>query len=467
MTRFLLINPPSPERLGGPLVGLQYVASALLAHGCEVRVIDAAAKAFSPQSGWILAEAERFSPEMVGFVLYTRWVWHAYRLVEQFRGRFPMLIAGGPHATACPEEVLRRGFDVAVLGEAEQAVTQLADQRSSAGVLQNIPGIQYRDAAGHMCGNGSATHIKDLDSLAFPHRSRHLFQSEWYGYPEWPPISNGLVSSRGCPARCTFCANYATGRKFRFRSARNVAAEMTESWSLSGTDFFPFWDDALTANPERLMKLCAVLERGLPFAPQWSAMTRVTMVQPPLLAAMKRAGLVQLNFGVESGDDETLQSIRKGIRTEHVIRALGMAQDAGLRTSCNFMFGFPGETPAALERTLRFMERIAPLVHFFSPSGILIPMPATPVYEQNHERFGFTDWWLKEEYSHYPARPESLSFEEFSRSSACDPALELDFFRYTEETRTMIRACLEFKAAHNLRRIQEGRPAPGTVESHL
>jgi len=215
------------------------------------------------------------------------------------------------------------------------------------------------------------------------------------------------------------------------------------------------------------MQLCAMIERNLPFAPRWSATTRVTMVRPRLLAAMKRAGLVHLNFGVESGDDATLQSIGKEIRREHVIRALEMAQNAGLRASCNFMFGFPGETPRALERTLRFMEQIAPLVDFFSPSGVLIPMPATPVYEQNHERFGFTEWWLKEEYSHFQKCPESLSFGEFSRSYACDPALELNFFRYTEETRTMILACLEFKARHNLRRMHGGQADPRAIESPL
>jgi hypothetical protein len=123
------------------------------------------------------------------------------------------------------------------------------------------------------------------------------------------------------------------------------------------------------------------------------------------------------------------------------------------------MFGFPEESVAAIERTLRFMERIAPLVDCFSPAGVLIPMPATPVYEANHERYGFTEWWLKEECSRPPESAPPASYEEFCRSSAADPALDLDFFRYSEEQRAAIRACLEFKASHNLRRIgQEGLP---------
>jgi anaerobic magnesium-protoporphyrin IX monomethyl ester cyclase len=446
MARILLINPPSPERLGGPLVGLQYVASSLLARGFEVRVIDAAGRAFSPEPGWILSEAESFSPDVVGFALYTRWVRLAYQIVELFRGRFPLLIAGGPHATACPEEVLRFGFDVAVVGEAEQALTA---------VLDRVKGTGGKDIR----GGALAARVQNLDSVAFPHRSRHLFNPGWYGMTEWPAISDGIVSSRGCPARCTFCANHVTGREFRFRSVENVLREIAESHSLTGATFFPFWDDAINADPERLIGLCGAMERDLSFSVRWSATARVTEAQPPLLAAMKRAGCLQITFGVESGDDQTLRRIRKGIRKRNVTRALEAAKEAGLRTACNFMFGFPEESVAAIERTLRFMEEIAPLVDCFSPAGVLIPMPATPVYEASHEHYGFTEWWLKEEYSRPPDSVPTASFGDFCRSSAADPTLDLDFFHYSEETRAAIRACLEFKTSHNLRRIgQEGFP---------
>ena len=121
------------------------------------------------------------------------------------------------------------------------------------------------------------------------------------------------------------------------------------------------------------------------------------MVTPELLPAMRRAGLVAVNFGVESGDDQILRAIKKGITTEHVVRALEWAKEEGLSTACNFMLGFPQETPAALDRTLRFMERIAPLVDSFSTMGVLVPFPGTPLYDDYHERFGFTDWWLRED----------------------------------------------------------------------
>ena len=105
--RVLLINPPSPERLGSPLLGLQYVAAALIASGADVRVLDAAARGAAPTMRDIVGEADSFQPNVIGMSLFTRWVWHAYRLLDELAGRGSWtVVAGGAHATVCPEETL-------------------------------------------------------------------------------------------------------------------------------------------------------------------------------------------------------------------------------------------------------------------------------------------------------------------------------------------------------------------------
>src|SRR4051794_9840914 len=197
-TRVLLVNPPSPERLGAPLLGLQYVAAALLERGCEVRVIDAAARHFPGDAASILADAEAFAPDVVGFGLFTRWVWHAYELAASFRGRFPLLVAGGAHATVRPEETLAHGFDAVVVGEAEVAFGELVE-RPRRGVVVAGP-------------------VADLDTLPRALDAQGLFDPAWYGPGGREVVPGGILTSRGCPARCTFCANYVTGRAFRFRS---------------------------------------------------------------------------------------------------------------------------------------------------------------------------------------------------------------------------------------------------------
>jgi len=469
MHRVLLINPPSPEQLGSPLLGQQYVAAALLERGCEVRVIDAAARYFDRDHDWIVAQAAAFEPDMIGFGLFTRWVWHAYRLTRVFGGRarsgprvaarigrsmrHPLLVAGGAHTTVRPDEVLEHGFDVAVIGEAERTVVELVDHLEGRKRLEEVRGIRFRASDGTIRDGPPALSVPDLDALAMPLTAQHLFEPEWYDPSGAEVIPGGVLTSRGCPARCTFCANYVTGRGFRFRSADRVIDELNAYHERFGASFFPFWDDALTAHMPRLHELCDALAERIGFPLRWSAITRATMVRPQLLRAMKRAGLVAVNFGVESGDDEILRAIRKGITTDRVVRALEWSKQAGLYTACNFMLGFPQESPAALERTLAFMRRIAPLVDSFSTLGVVVPFPGTPLYDENHERYGFTDWWLREECSRYSAPPPIDDFDRFYRHYIDDANLELDFFEYSPDMRALIRECLTFKAEHNLARM--------------
>ncbi len=441
--KVVLLTAPSPEPLGGPLLGLQSVAAALLTRGHDVAALDPAAALFGHDLDWVASEVERLSPDVVGMGLYTRWAWHGYRLAERLAGRDWLLVAGGPHATAAPEEPLRFGFNTVVTGEGESAFADL---------LENLERGEQPPCI------VSAPAIADLDLLPFPHLAAHLFDPAWYGATE--AGAAGLMLSRGCPARCTFCANHVTGRRLRRRSPASAVAELNACHALTGARFIPFWDDAFTAHAGRTLALCAALEHDLGFDLQFSAVTRATMVNPKVLAAMRRAGCVQITFGVESGDLGTLRAIRKGISPAAVVRALNWAKEAGLRTACTFMFGFPGETPRQLENTLRFMERIAPLADAFGANGVVVPLPGTPLYDQFHAAYGFTSWWLREELNSYQPFPPLTDFPAFYRRYTHDPHLDIDFFHYSTEMRTMIAACLKFKGEHNLRRMGLLPPCP-------
>ncbi len=453
MTRVLIINPPAPERLDAPLLSLHYIAAALLARGCEVRIIDAAARHFFHDSDWILSETEGFSPEIIAFGLYTRRVRESYRLAERFAGRFPLLVAGGPHASARPDEPLCHGFDLVVLGEAEESMVQVVDWVEGQRPLESIHGIRYRDAGGLLCGDATPRFIQDLDALPPAAAARRLFDPRDYGLLETSPIPGSILTSRGCPGRCIHCTQQVGKRPFGYRSAAGVVAEMRAHYERTGCTFFHFLDDALTADMSRIHELAEAMRRDLPFEPGWIATTRVDLVSPNLLREMRCAGLAAIDFGVESGDDETLAKVKKGFKTEQAYLALEWAKAEGLETVCNFMTGFPGETPSALERTLRFMERIAPLVDSFGILGVAVPYPGTPLYENYHLDYGFTEWWLREDCGRYEPAPPIEDFDRFYRWYIDDPALAMDYFRYDEETRSLIRECLRFKAEHNLRRM--------------
>ena len=446
----MLIEPPSPERLGAPLLGLQSLAASLLAAGHEVAIVDAAARESHLSSGDIVRQAEAMRPDIIGVALFTRWVWHAYQLIPHLRGLAPLLVAGGPHATSRPLEPLTHGFDISIAGEAEQPMCAIS---AADGGYSAIPGIWFRSENGAPQAGPPAHALEDLDQLPHPLRAQHLFDSRWYQAGSSEVIPGGILTSRGCPARCTFCANYVTGRRFRFRSAAHVVDELNAYHDRFGVTFFPFWDDAFTADSNRLLELCAAFETDLRFPIRWSAITRANMVTPTLLAAMKRAGCVSVNFGVESGDDDILRIIKKGVATRHVVQALEWSKELGLTTACNFMLGFPQDTPRTLHNTVRFMESIAPMVDTFSTLGVAVPFPGTPLYEDFHFQYGFTDWWLRESYSHYAEFPPVDDFDRFYRHYIDDANLELDFFRYTPAVREAIREALRFKGEHNLRRM--------------
>ncbi|MEZ5352963.1 MAG: radical SAM protein [Bryobacteraceae bacterium] len=455
--RVLLINPPSPEQLGSPLLGLQYVAASLLAEGCEVRVIDAAARHFARDPGhdeaWIAREAAAFAPQLIGVSLFTRWVWHAYRLIDHLREGPWTLVAGGAHTTVRPEETLRHGFDLALTGEAEQSLVRVVRWLDGRDDVAHIPGAVFRPPGGPLVYGPPAQFAEDLDALPPPYLAQSLFDPAWYDLDGRDTAPGGILTSRGCPARCTFCANHVTGRRFRHRSPESIIDEIDAWHGLCGLTHFPCWDDALTANPARLEALCGAIERDVRFPFSFSAITRANMVTPALLRAMRRAGLNHVNFGVESGDDTILQAIKKGIRTDHVVRALEWAKEEGLVTACNFMLGFPQEAPAALERTLRFMDRIAPMVDAFSTMGVVVPFPGTPIYDDYHFEHRFTDWWLNPSYSRYTPPPPMADAERYHRYYIDDANLELDFFHYSGDTKRLIRDCLCYKAEHNLRRM--------------
>lgn len=450
--RFLLINPPSPVQLGSPLLGQQYVVAALRAHGSEVCVVDATARRARLSADEVIKIVDDWQPDVVGMALFSRWVYHGYELAKQLRGRARWLIAGGAHATACPLEPLQHGFDAVLAGEVEQTIVQFAEFVAGRGTLDSIPGIVLQDAQGKVHVGPPAQFIEDLDSLPPPLLAQELYNSSWYSDSGQVAVPGGLLTSRGCPARCTFCANYVTGRRFRHRSTASVLEEMEAMHGLYGTTFFPFWDDALTANLQRLLEMLRAFECELSFPVSWFAITRATHARPEVLRAMKRAGCVAINFGVESGDDSILRAIKKGVTTAQVVQALENAKAEGFLTACNFMLGFPQERPQEIENTLRFMQRIEPLVDSFSTLGVVVPFPGTPLYDDFHLPYGFTNWWLKQEYSRWeePAEPDA---DYYRRQYIDDANLELDFFRYSEEHRALIRECLRFKAEHNLRRM--------------
>lgn len=448
MARILLIMPRLPQRLGTPYLGQLYVASSLLAAGHEVRCVDCSARLWRGTDADVVEVARAYQPDLIGMTLFTYNAARGYRLARRLAGLARLLIAGGPHPTVMPGEPLEHGFDLSLAGEGEAAIVEVARFLDGQRELAGIPGLSSVGDAGVPAASAAS-----LDQLPYPHLAYETFDLTVYRADGASVVPGGLMTSRGCPARCTFCANYVTGRVYRFRSTDDVLEEMRQLRRAHGIWNFPFWDDAFTALRPRLKELCAAIRDEPELAGcTWTCITPGNMIKPLDLERMREAGCVAVNFGIESGDVQVLKSIQKGQRPDDIRAAVRAAKEAGMITIVNFMFGFPGEGLPELENTLALMRELSATTDYFNTRGVLVPFPGTRIYDQWAETYQLHGWWLDLE--KVVLEPDLESAEEQLAYASTDPSLALDFFNYTPEVRDMIATCVAFKAAHNHRTIQ-------------
>jgi radical SAM superfamily enzyme YgiQ (UPF0313 family) len=445
-----------------PLLSFCHLASALREAGHAVGLLDASAPFAPHDSATIRAQLTAFAPDLVGIHLKTLHVQPAYALVAELADF--ALVAGGPHATILPAETLAHGFRYAIRGEGEDALVELADAIGGKREHATIAGLTWIER-GMIRHNPDRPFNTELDRLAPPLAALDLFDPSWYGAAQTLPPA-GLLSSRGCPAACTFCSNDVTGRRFRYRSPGSVAAEVALLREKFAMPAFSFFDDSFAVGKRRVRELCdALVALGSPA--YWTCTAHPSHLDPDVLADMQRAGCTGIDIGMESADPGMLIRIGKGVTVERVLDVLRWTHELGLHTVVNLMFGWPDETDEELAATIDFMTRAAPFAGGFNARGVVVPYPGTVLYEREHDRFGFTGWWLREPPLVYRPFPTSWDPAEIARAYADDPALDRNFFHHPPHRLERIRDALAQKASVTLA-IQQRRmerigadPLPG------
>lgn len=425
------------------------LAAVLERSGGEVQLLDANAARRKLTVSAIVREVEKIRPDVIGMTLLTPLVREAYRLASALRASGAKLLAGGPHATLLPEEPLEYGFDATVIGEGEPTVAEAVRALQGEIPLDAVQGLVYRTPEGTIRHNPPRPLVADLDTLPLP--ARHLVEPTHFGPPDNPGLYATIFTSRGCPARCAYCAGGLFGKKFRFRSADGVVDEMIALNRQYRTRHFYFVDDAMSMDRDRMRRICNRLrDERLGFT--WNMMTRVDAVDEELLQLAAAAGCVQIDYGVESGHPETLKRIHKPHTAEMVRRIIPLTARCGIQPVAFFILGFPWEDASALDVTRKLMEDLAPCVRFEPAiASILIPFPGTEIYERYRDEYGFTDWWLGEERNYDAPRTDRHPFYQFYmyRKGA---VLDADFFRYSPEVKTKIDEIFRLMLASNLRR---------------
>lgn len=295
-------------------------------------------------------------------------------------GAFVTLL--GSHVTYFDRQTVadHPAVDAVIRGEFEYTAADLARALDNGSNLANVLGLTYRDADGAVRRNPDRPLFEPLDEMPFP--ARHIVQGDYRAgiYSGGKPTA--MVSSRGCPYRCTFCLwpDSMYGHKFRARSAQNVVDEIEQAVRTYDHDEIYFDDDTFTVDRRRILDICRLIqERGLEKEVEWIAQCRVDTVDRQVLEAMKAANCGYLLFGVESGSPEMLKKMRKGITLDQVRAAFKLAKEVGIKTQAFFLFGIPGETQETIRQTIEFAKELNASSTQFA---IAIPHPGTALYEE-------------------------------------------------------------------------------------
>jgi hopanoid biosynthesis associated radical SAM protein HpnJ len=283
----------------------------------------------------------------------------------------------GAHAMVLPTETLKASWAIDWVGRKEFDFTckEVAEGRA----LKDIAGLSYRDAEGKIKHNPEREMISDMDSLpwvADVYKRDLEIEKYFIGYLQHPYVS--MYTGRGCPAQCSFCLWPQTigGHKYRVRSAQNVADEMAHMKKIfpQVREFF-FDDDTFTANLPRAREIAKKLG---PLGVDWSCNSRANL-DYDTIKSLKDNGLRLFLVGYESGNDETLTRIKKGVTTGEMRRFTKDCHKAGVVVHGTFILGLPVETKETIEQTIRFAQE---LDVFSMQVSLAAPYPGTELYEQ-------------------------------------------------------------------------------------
>jgi radical SAM superfamily enzyme YgiQ (UPF0313 family) len=411
--KILLIEPPFYRFIGYynryfPL-GLSYLAAVLRRKGHDVLIYDADSnikpskinyarleedyplylKALKNDSHPVWQETREtisgFRPDIVGITAWTTFVASSLKLAsicKEYDKTVPVIV-GGPHGTIKWDELMRicPDIDLLVCGEGEETILELVEKigknkKYAPGILKDVKGVVYRHNE-QLIRTGPREFIEDLDTIPFPARDALLnkasYDSEDMGL---------LMTSRGCPYGCSYCATSIWKREVRYRSINNIIEEIKLVKNVYGTSQFAFKDDSFTVSRKRVMQLCdRLIAENLNI--NWDCNTRVNLVDEELLTKMKAAGCNGIKVGIETGSEKILKLMNKNITLDQCRKAAGLFKKAGIYWTGYFMMGLPSETKEETYETLRFMKEIKP---DFASLSVYEPFPGTDLFEAGIER---------------------------------------------------------------------------------
>jgi radical SAM superfamily enzyme YgiQ (UPF0313 family) len=339
-----------------------------------------------------------FKPDLVGITFLSTKIAAVRHLTDLCRSLRPgvPVVLGGAHPTILPEASLEQtGADFIVMGEGEAAFAELADAvESGRRNFENIQGLAFRGPGGKTVVTPPRPLLPDLDALPFPDRES-LHRLESYR----PDDLSMIMTSRGCPFRCTFCTSIWE-RNVRHRSVVDIVDEIEYLIKRFGVRKIFFKDDTFTLSRKRVLTFCDELDRrGIKIV--WECLTRIELVDEDLVMRMRRSGLDYLKIGIETGSPRLLQATNKNITLEQIRRGAAILNRIKQKWSAFFMLGYPDEKEEEIRKSWDLIREIRPT---YVSMSILAPYPGCRIYYDLEEKGIIgedTDWNLYDPFSLY------------------------------------------------------------------
>ena len=464
--KLLLINPPRdfsitsevPGKINSetntiPPLGLLYLEAYLHEHSQhEVRIVDCLAE------HWHIDDLRQVltkeAPQVIGVTGHTHDLIDMLMVTKAAKEINPetIVIWGGPHVSDFPVQTMRYPeVDICIPREGEEALCQVMNALEKRSDLSAIPGVYFKAKDGVTQFTGERAPIADLDALPFPRRQ--VLDINKYAYVlGGEATTTTLMTSRGCPYKCTFC-NTPGHNTWRWRSAKSVVDEFEECANLGIKDIYVV-DDTFNVRQKRTLEICEdIVKRNIKIA--WNFRARVNLITPEMAQAVKNAGCTRVHVGVETGTDAGLDAINKALTTQQVREGLKYLKQAKLTTVCYFMVGCPHEkTREDIQRTIDFALELDPDYALF---GVLTPYPQTAVYDEGVSK-GLLDPQHWERFLENPTQDfHPQVWTEFFSAQELAQFSEAAFKRFYIRPKQMLRKLMELRSFQDFgRKLKAG-----------
>lgn len=388
-TKVLFAIPRSKSMFGDevslpphPHVGIAYLIAILKQNSIPVEAYDEGIKS----NDELFSLIEKFQPTVIGATGFSYSSAFLYQMINRIKNYKPQipLIVGGPHIAATNDEILKKTCaDFGFYGEGERAFLEFLKELIKKNCdFSKVPGLIWRSGQ-KIVQNQPAKFVENLDSLPFP-------DYEAFGIENYPCFEEKILpilTSRGCPYSCNYCSvRLSMGCLFRARSPKNVIAEI-KHWHKKGFYSFDINDDCFTLDLKRAEEICdLIVQNKLKIKFQLYNGIRADRITYELLKKLKKAGCTFIAYGCESGNEEILRKIKKGITLDQVRRAVDWTNKVGIKNAVNFIIGHKEESYKQALDSLRFAESLSTnYVNFYN----LVPYPGTEVYNWARKKAKF------------------------------------------------------------------------------